>query len=55
MAFSRKRYAWSVVPPDSWWQLTPEKRLSGASLLVFANKTDVKGCMTGEEMQKVGR
>lgn len=26
------------------------KRLSGASLLVFANKTDVQGCMTGEEI-----
>ncbi|KAK4039937.1 ADP-ribosylation factor family-domain-containing protein [Parachaetomium inaequale] len=27
-----------------------EKRLSGASLLVFANKTDVAGCMTGDEL-----
>ncbi|KUI65194.1 ADP-ribosylation factor-like protein 2 [Cytospora mali] len=26
------------------------KRLSGASLLVFANKTDVQGCMTGDEI-----
>ncbi|CAP68422.1 uncharacterized protein PODANS_7_2700 [Podospora anserina S mat+] len=28
-----------------------EKRLSGASLLVFANKTDVEGCMTAEELK----
>lgn len=34
--------------------LTDEQRLSGASLLVFANKTDVTGCMAGEEMRKVG-
>lgn len=26
------------------------QRLSGASLLVFANKTDVAGCMTGDEI-----
>ena len=25
----------------------------GASLLVFANKKDVSGCMTDEELQKV--
>ena len=24
-------------------------------MLVFANKTDVKGCMTGEELSQVGR
>jgi ADP-ribosylation factor-like protein 2 len=30
------------------------KRLSGASLLVFANKTDVAGCMTGDELSRVG-
>ncbi|KAL1901266.1 ADP-ribosylation factor-like protein 2 [Ceratocystis pirilliformis] len=30
--------------------LLEEERLSGASLLVFANKTDVNGCMTGEEI-----
>lgn len=35
-------------------QLTAAKRLSGASLLVFANKTDVVGCMTGDELSKVG-
>ncbi|KAL1839745.1 hypothetical protein VTJ49DRAFT_1211 [Mycothermus thermophilus] len=29
-----------------------EERLSGASLLVFANKQDVKGCMTTEELSK---
>ncbi|KAH0538435.1 hypothetical protein FGG08_004983 [Glutinoglossum americanum] len=28
------------------------KRLMGASLLVFANKTDVGGCMTREEIQE---
>lgn len=31
------------------------QRLSGASLLVFANKTDVQGCMTGEEMEEALR
>ncbi|OAA58617.1 Small GTPase superfamily, ARF/SAR type [Niveomyces insectorum RCEF 264] len=30
--------------------LLEEERLAGASLLVFANKTDVQGCMTGEEI-----
>ncbi|KAL1850713.1 hypothetical protein VTK73DRAFT_9603 [Phialemonium thermophilum] len=30
--------------------LLQEERLSGASLLVFANKTDVAGCMGAEEM-----
>lgn len=29
-----------------------QQRLSGASLLVFANKTDVDGCMTGEELSE---
>jgi len=29
------------------------KHLSGASLLVFANKSDVKGCMTKEEIRQV--
>ncbi|KAI9863339.1 MAG: hypothetical protein M1813_003781 [Trichoglossum hirsutum] len=29
-----------------------EERLAGASLLVFANKTDVGGCMTPEELQE---
>jgi ADP-ribosylation factor-like protein 2 len=28
--------------------LLQEERLSGASLLVFANKSDVEGCMDGE-------
>ncbi|KAK4179032.1 putative ADP-ribosylation factor family protein [Triangularia setosa] len=32
--------------------LLQEERLSGASLLVFANKTDVDGCMTGEELKE---
>lgn len=31
------------------------QRLSGATLLVFANKTDVQGCMTGEEMEEALR
>lgn len=30
-----------------------EERLMGASLLVFANKTDVDGCMSDEEIQDV--
>jgi ADP-ribosylation factor-like protein 2 len=30
--------------------LLQEERLSGASLLVFANKSDVDGCMDGEEI-----
>ncbi|KAK2000587.1 ADP-ribosylation factor [Colletotrichum falcatum] len=30
--------------------LLQEERLSGASLLVFANKTDVNGCMDEQEM-----
>ncbi|EPE03469.1 adp-ribosylation factor family protein [Ophiostoma piceae UAMH 11346] len=30
--------------------LLQEERLSGASLLVFANKTDVQGCMDSEEI-----
>ncbi|KAK0666191.1 putative ADP-ribosylation factor family protein [Cercophora samala] len=32
--------------------LLQEERLSGASLLVFANKTDVEGCMTAEELKE---
>ncbi|KAF8849012.1 ARF/SAR superfamily [Acephala macrosclerotiorum] len=31
--------------------LLQEERLSGASLLVFANKTDVNGCMDEEEIR----
>ena len=34
--------------------LTRQQRLSGASLLVFANKTDVNGCMDEREIQQVG-
>lgn len=33
--------------------LTTIKRLMGASLLVFANKTDVGNCMTDEEIRQV--
>lgn len=33
--------------------LTTIKRLMGASLLVFANKTDVGSCMTDEEIRQV--
>ncbi|KUJ20887.1 ARF/SAR superfamily [Mollisia scopiformis] len=32
--------------------LLQEERLSGASLLVFANKTDVSGCMDEDEIQQ---
>lgn len=32
--------------------LLQEERLSGASLLVLANKTDVEGCMTGQDMME---
>ncbi|EKD21131.1 uncharacterized protein L3040_000833 [Drepanopeziza brunnea f. sp. 'multigermtubi'] len=32
--------------------LLQEERLSGASLLVFANKTDVNGCMSEAEIQE---
>lgn len=28
-----------------------EERLSGASLLVFANKSDVRGCMSDDEIR----
>lgn len=31
--------------------LLQEERLSGASLLVFANKSDVRGCMTDDEIR----
>lgn len=32
--------------------LLQEERLLGASLLVFANKADVAGCMSGDEIRK---
>lgn len=35
--------------------LTTTKRLMGASLLVFANKTDVGSCMTDDEIRQVCR
>ncbi|KAK4123292.1 ADP-ribosylation factor-like 2, arl2 [Parathielavia appendiculata] len=35
--------------------LLQEERLSGASLLVFANKTDIDGCMTEDELSKALR
>lgn len=35
--------------------LLQEERLSGATLLVFANKTDVNGCMDEREIQQVSR
>jgi hypothetical protein len=56
MAFSRKRCV-SALPYTQQLLLAADnafQRLSGASLLVFANKTDVQGCMTGDEMRKVG-
>ncbi len=30
-----------------------EQRLAGASLLIFANKTDVDGCMDEQEIRTV--
>lgn len=33
--------------------LLQEERLAGATLLVFANKTDVKGCMDELEIREV--
>ena len=33
--------------------MTRSQRLMGASLLVFANKIDVAGCMNDEEIRKV--
>ena len=33
--------------------LITKQRLLGASLLVFANKTDVGNCMTDEEIRQV--
>ena len=33
--------------------LTREQRLMGASLLVFANKKDVGGCMSDQDIQEV--
>ena len=33
--------------------LIREKRLMGASLLVFANKKDVGGCMSDQEIREV--
>ena len=35
--------------------LLQEERLSGATLLVFANKTDVNGCMDEKEIQEVSK
>ncbi|KAH6897164.1 ADP-ribosylation factor family-domain-containing protein [Thelonectria olida] len=35
---------------DELQGLLQEERLAGASLLVFANKTDVEGCMTEQEI-----
>ena len=35
--------------------LLQEERLSGATLLVFANKTDVNGCMDEREIQEVSK
>jgi len=39
----------------TYFSLIRTQRLSGASLLVFANKTDVGGCMDEEEIQLVCR
>ena len=34
-------------------RIDTSQRLMGASLLVFANKTDVDGCMNDEDIRKV--
>lgn len=44
-------------PPAKSWkrQLNPfHQRLTGASLLVFLNKTDVEHCMSEQEVREVG-
>lgn len=41
---------WSCFRCPCLWVL---QRLSGASLLVFANKTDVNGCMNEAEIREV--
>jgi hypothetical protein len=45
----------SLVPLIPGLVLTCTKRLAGASLLVFANKTDVDGCMDEQEILSVRR
>lgn len=58
------RAAWSLAgrgvcavedAGDALWMLTEagEQRLAGASLLIFANKTDVDGCMDEQEIRTV--
>ncbi|TQS36148.1 hypothetical protein Golomagni_03407 [Golovinomyces magnicellulatus] len=44
---------WSRIDDcrDELHGLLKEERLSGASLLVFANKTDVDGCMSEEDIR----
>jgi hypothetical protein len=49
-----RRYASSYARSASVLrELMRRQRLSGASLLIFANKTDVRGCMTGQEILEV--
>jgi ADP-ribosylation factor-like protein 2 len=38
---------------DELWSLLGEERLAGATILVFANKQDIYGAMTGEEIQRL--
>ena len=44
-----------MFPPIALYIPIPEfpKRLMGASLLVFLNKTDIQGCMDTDEIRKV--
>lgn len=37
---------------DELWSLLGEERLAGATILIFANKQDIHGAMTGEEIQR---
>ena len=38
---------------DEMWGLLAEERLIGASLLIFANKQDVEGCLSMEEIRDI--
>ena len=38
---------------EAYADVEREQRLAGASLLVFANKTDVEGCMDEKEILSV--
>jgi len=53
MVFYKKKLGMHQPIEISSWLLL--QRLSGASLLVFANKTDVNGCMGEAEIQEACR